>query len=642
MFLTIALSACSYNFSEDNFIELKLPSGEGVSIDFQNFSVGDTINSDKTIYYEIATEENQFGISTDIFVGTNRVENNKRSSSGQFSIRPNLYEDGEHNIIIVHEFSSGTGSISEQQGQETIIITETFSFYINRNPSTPPSITSAVIENGSIVVRWDNEIDLDYKEAFLHLKFPAYEELIALTPEMLLEGVYIDTKTILFPLDGNRPEDENSGSVEYSILLSSEFEEIFGAGATLASDPAWLEVKISFIDFESFSVTWPQHPLYNNLESYQISLLYSYSYDPVVFSASTMGGTEIINQPYNFGGDYFGNLFPETNYSPYIPAYRYSPILDENTLVSIPNMVQDFGKELIFNPDTGNYYFLAVKNGDNNSKIIAITEFSSDMQMIRKINLFEIDAFSDISDLEFVMDPESHNFYLDFGYRTSALTYLRQTMELDKFSLLNLREFTTEGLSGANTFQLRGDILKTWDYQSQLLTLTNVITNQVIYEVVLGENRKTDNIYLSDNGSYMIIKQDSEDIVYQITNNIVTVNTVLENRIYGYSVDIYDNILYYGAVGNTIRVVDLLNNQEVSSISYESGDNNRRISFDPLSNKIILLQYEDCFIVDRNSGKISKFRFDITKGNEGYGNTYTMWLTNNRLIHSKGIYADIE
>ena len=637
----ISFLGCSYNFSDDNYINLEEPNIDGVSIVLNSFNNRDTINVDKLLSYTINTQPNQYGIATEILLDNKRIASSSNSSSGEFTVRPSLYDDGEHTIRIVHVMSSGTGSIAEQQQLETITAFKDFQFTINRKPSPPPTITNARIENGSILLEWQNNDNTEFISAYISLQFPDYEMRMPISREILELGSFIDTYTVLFPLDSNRPEREDRSMVTYAIVFVSEYEEIYGEGATLEHDPSWIAVTMSFVDLEQYSVTWPKHPLYANFDSYLVSIRTDWSTEAYTFSASTQGGSELVDTPYSFGADYFGTLFPETDYDPYIPSYNFKPILDENSFKQIQNIDEYFGMDFIYNPSTQRYYLLAMENNAvGSNRGITIFEYSMDFDLIKKTVLFDQGSLREVRAIKFELDPNSNNFYLDIIYRGEDFQLVYQTMELDKNNLGILRKYSAENIT---SFQLRGNILKMWDYQTRTLTLTNVDTNTTFYTYTNLSSNATSISYLSNNGKYIYIRQDVDYDIYQIENNNVTKSVDLVDPAYSTnSMSIHEDQLYYATTGNSVKVIDLVTTQTTATLNYEAGNNNRSVAYDSFSNKILLTQAEVCYMFDLNSGASSRFSYESDKGNIGPGDDYFLWLTNGKLIHSKGIYVDIE
>lgn len=641
--VTMCILGCSYQFSDDHYINLQKASADDISISLDFFNEGDTINVERIFSYTISKGPNQYGISTEILVDNQKIASSSNTDSGEFRLRPSRYPDGEHIIRIVHVLSSGTGSISEQSQMETLTAIEDFRFVIKRKPSPPPAIASATIENGSITVRWENEGNPEFINAYLSLQFPDYERRIELTEEMLAQGSYIDSYTVLFPLDSNRSEDEDRSTVTYSIVLESAYEESYGEGATISHDPAWIDVSMSFVDLDRFLVSWPQHPLYANFDSYSIAIRKDSFYDAHIISASTQGGTEIVAAPYSFGADYYGSLSPETNYDPYISPYKFRPRLDETSFLPISYMIQNDGGDFIFNPSTQRYYLLAKHLSSVNNIGISIFEYNADMEYLSRTLLLEPNAYSNDVKFTMVMHPQSNNFYVDIEYRTPDLRLFDVTMEIDKNNLNKLREFTVEGQSGSQSLQLRGNILKSWDYKTKIVSLTNVETNEVFYSVEAVGSRSTRISYLSRDGKYLYLNLPDETAIYLIENNTATKRLDLaETPGFGVmSVDIYEDKLHYFTGNQDIISVDLLTNQTTTIGSFVAGNNSTAISYDPISNKILGTQYEVCFITDLSTGETTQFSYESEKGYSQLGGDYRLWLTNNKIVHSKGIYVDL-
>ena len=153
IFSIVILFGCSYNFSEDNFVNIEIPSTDENFIIFKNFKTNDTINTVKTIEYNFNSSVNQNTLESKVYLDNEEINSNWNSNLGSFIVRPSRYTDGIHTLKITHIFTSGSGSIKDQVSREFLTKSETFKFVVKRKPSSPPSITSVTIENGSIKIK---------------------------------------------------------------------------------------------------------------------------------------------------------------------------------------------------------------------------------------------------------------------------------------------------------------------------------------------------------------------------------------------------------------------------------------------------------------------------------------------------------
>lgn len=624
---SFCLLGCSYNFSEDNYIELAQPTADGIEITLSPFTEGETINVDKTINYTILAQPDQYGIETEIFMDAKKIASSQRNNSGEFTLRPSTYDDGIHKIRVVHTLSSGTGSLAEQLQSEAMVLTKEFEFVVKREPSLPPSINDARIENGSITVEWEYDATVEYSEAYLSLKYPGREKRILLTEEMLEQESYIDTYTVLFPYNSINDTDKNSSEITYSIVFISEFEELYGTGKTLESDTSWVQYTLYYLGDDKFKITWPQHPLYSNFDSYNASMQQrnnSSDYYRIEISGSSSGGEVIINsEDLRLGADYLISMAPAT-IDPFIPYYRSTPTLDEESIGQIQSMDNVLGKSIFFNSSTSQYYMLASTEGNT-----YVYRYSQNLEYIDRTMVLA--GFNLSSSFVMEMDFENNIFYIDVRYLTSS-GITTSTIKLDSnLNLLNRYEFQSP--TGNESYQVRGNISKYWHFRDKLLTVTNIDTGAILY-TGNAENMG----YLANDGGYIHIRTGGRDVIYKIQDDSLLEIGELENL--GSNLAINQNKLYYATRDYNLVTLDLNTNQS-QSFGYLSGYNSHYLTFDVFSNKVLLTTNNgNAFIVDLNNQTTSKYIYVDTRYNPN--KDYYLSLTNGRLIHTKGIYIDLQ
>ncbi len=629
--LSFFLLGCSYNFSEDNFIELAEPTGDGIEITLSPFVEGETINVDKTINYTILAQSEQYGIETEIFMDAQKIASRQRTNSGEFTLRPSMYDDGIHKIRIVHTLASGTGSLAEQLQSEVLILTKEFEFTVKREPSLPPAISDARIENGSITLEWEYDTTLEYGEAYLSLKYPEREKRIPITKEMLQQESYIDTYTVLFPFNSINDTEKNSSEITYSIVLISEYEELYGTGKTIESDPSWVHFTLSHIGGDKFKVTWPQHPLYSNFETYYAylrqrrGLSSDYEYD-IDISGPSSGGERIINaEELRIGATYTVDLRPATS-DPFIPYYRSTPIFDEQSIGQIPSMDNVFGKNILFNSDTNQYYMLASSEGDT-----YVYRYSQNMEFIDRTMV--LDGSGSVMDIDF----ENNVFHIDVRYRsTSGITH--STIQLDS-NLNILNRYNFESSTGNDYFQVRGNISKYWNVRDKLLKVTNIDTGAILYS---GDAENMG--YLANDAGYIYIREEGVNSVYKIEGNSLIKSIEIEQPSFHFkegrfAISIHQNKVYYVTGDPKLVIVDMDTNQ-IEIINYSAGNNNQSIGYDFISNKVLVTNNGDAFIFDLNNQVSSRYLYINKKYSPD--KNYYLSLTNGRLIHTKGIYIDLQ
>ena len=196
--LSIVFISCEYEFEPDNFIEIEEPIRQSEYIELLDFNNQDTINLERTMVYNFLGDDNQNTISSEVFLDNEKISSNWEGQSGNFNLRPWNYEDGIHTLKIEHVFSSGSGSIADQAGAEVIREFANYQFVVNRFPSTPPSVLSAEVVDGTIFVEWSTNFVDDYLNAYLNINFGSQDIQIPLTVSDLEMGVYKMIRQLIY------------------------------------------------------------------------------------------------------------------------------------------------------------------------------------------------------------------------------------------------------------------------------------------------------------------------------------------------------------------------------------------------------------------------------------------------------------
>lgn len=618
---SFVLIRCSYDFAPDNFIDVEQSITETDYINLVNFNNLDTINIQRNMRYDFLGLENQNTIESKVYIDNEEVIVNWEGRSGTFSLRPDTYNDGVHDIRIEHTFSSGSGSIADQAGLETIKEIASYQFVVNRFPSSPPPIISVEIIDGSIYIEWSTNYDTDFTNAYLSLKFKTREVKIPLSNEELALGTYNDRSTVLFEGSSNTPNFDEYSSVSYSILFESDYESSYGNPRSLSYVSSSVTMEVAFVDFDSYKLKWSAHPLYNNFENFEF--LFGGEY----FSGSSLGGEYVINSPYIFGKELTSNIRPIVNY-PEIPLQYYS-IIDtplDNDSFGLINLNPLFVKEIIYHHSTNNFYALVIENRSGSEYYFRIYEYSYEMNLLRTSNLITYDNIRH-EYLDITVNPDDNNIHIDA--RGSAY-------EMDVTTLQIIKQYTDPPLTSELTY--RGNILARTDYSNNQLTITNTTDNTIIYSDSSNSARLG---YLSNNGKYVLIFTSNENKLYRIDNNqLVEVFDFTSINLSGI-IEMYGDNLFY-ASGSKVFYLNLINN---TSKSFSFGFTQQKLQFDSFSNKLLAYQSNQCAIFNTLTDDIVRFQLENNKFSTGLFNQedrdYFLRLWNNRLIHTKGIYINL-
>lgn len=619
IFICLSITGCSYEFSPDNFIDISKPEIVENIINLNNFKNLDTINVPSQLVYTFKGEPSQHIIESKLFIDNQNFGMGMDGNVGTFNINPSTFEDGIHTIRIENKFTSGTGSIADQAQKEILNATQEFKFIVHRKPSIPPAITEATIKEGSILVKWASVNNPEYKNAFLSLKFKRKEIRIPLTKEMLELGFYTDKNTILFPANSNTPDYDDYLSVTYSIVLTSPYTELYGSNKTITYDSSWFNMKISYYNNDSYKVKWSAHPLYANFDSFEIRA------GITSFLGSSKGGEYIVNTPYVFGKEYFGAAQPVPPLHDFsAPIYSfYNMDLDETTF-GLFDLNKLYSQDISYNPSNNKYYALIIEKSSQGVYQIYFYEYSDKMVFIKKTYI--ADTFKPYSQtFQMILDPINNNIYID----GAGGTYL-----IEKTNLNIIQKYSDQ----SNMVTYRNGILKSWNNSNNQLSITNTVTNTIIYS-----GSAIYRSYLSRDGKYVYIGTATNHTIYKIINNqlnkVMDVNISSNNRS-GF-IEIENDTVFYTA-NNQVFIVDL---NTKASKSFTFGTLDPHLQFDPISQKLLLTQNGYNGIYDLATKKISQFSSETNKFATGEfsqeDRDYFLRLRNGKLMHSKGISIDI-
>ncbi|CAM1369404.1 hypothetical protein [Tenacibaculum xiamenense] len=617
--MSFFLMRCSYDFTPDNFIDLEQPINDTNYINLVNFNNLDTINNQKVMRYYFQSPNNQSTIESKVYVDNRQINAYFSGQSGTFILRPQTYDDGIHNIRIEHKFSSGSGSIADQAGLETLTEIASYQFFVKRLPSSPPPIENVEITDGTIYVKWSTDYERDFTNAYLSLKFKTREIKIPLSNDQLALGTYNDQSTVLFEGSSRYSNFDEYSSVSYSILFESDYGQSYGSPQSLSYDPSSITLEVSFLNFNSYKLTWSAHPLYSNFENFE------FFFGGEFFLGSSSGGEYSISSPYIIGSILSPNIRPKVNNFEIQFEFYISddfPLANSNSF-GLANLNPLFLKEIVYHPSTNNFYALIVEDRSVSEYHFRIYEYSFEMDLLRTSNL--ISCYRVHESLNITINPDDNNIHID--------TY-NYAYEMD-ISTLQIIDQYTDTLSNSK-FIYRGNILARTDYSNNQVTLTNVTNNTVIYSAPYNFARFG---YLSNNGKYILIYTNSENKLYRIDNNQLV--EVFDFSNINFSLEIYGDNLFY-ASSNEVFFVDLINNTRKS---FSFGATQQKFQFDSSSNKLLVYQSDRSAIYNILTEDIVRFQFEPNKSARGLFNQedrdYLVRLGNDRLIHTRGIYIDL-
>ncbi|MEP1488657.1 MAG: hypothetical protein ABJK28_09540 [Algibacter sp.] len=610
-FILLIITGCSYNFSSDNYLDIEKPSTGNNSIIIDDFNNSDIINTERLMTYSLSGPSNPYQLESKIYLNDEQIGAAWDNGTGSFKLFPSRYEDGIHKLRFEHSFFSGSGSLADQLGQEVLTKKEVFEFIVQRKTTQPPTITEAKIENGSITIKWNEINGDDFENAYLSAKYKTSETRTPLTREALNSREFIDKNTVLFTGNSNTPFFDYYSKVTYSILLTNEYTENYGVTKEIVYDPEWVVPKIAFKDFESYNLIWPQHPMYANFENFEIVSGYE------SLNGSSQGGEQTINYPYVFGGKHGANIRP-IDINRLHSFYSFREIeLDEDSF-GFFEFDDLHSNGIVYNTSNEKFYTLVSGNYVSASEgyELYIYEYSKNMEFLQKSFITNSPRLKGYLPIQ--IDPSTQNFYID----TANNSYL-----IDKNDFSILKQAIGNNENGIRKI-LRGNIVITnTGWFPTHTTIENIETNSLLYS---GDSIGST---LSEGGTYIFISDENERAIYKIDGNQLSKILDLDGDEYTYQLIVHDNTLMYSS-GGEFSVIDL---NTMNKKSFDFGTYQKSMQFDPISNKLLLINSGGAGIFYLNSDKLENF---IYEDDDGSGGTYFMYLQNGRLFHSKGIYID--
>lgn len=602
---------CSYNFSDDNFSGINKPSTENNAIIINDFQSGDVINIERLMTYTLKGTSNAYGAESIVYLNNEKIGAgwNAQNETGSFKLYPERYEDGIHTLRFEHSFNSGTGSLADQLSLEVLTKVEVFQFVVNRKTSSPPQITDAIVENGSVTLKWTNLIDTDFEKAFLSIKFKNFENRVPLTEEILKSKHFIDKTTVLHSGSSNSPNYDHYSKATYSILLTNEYTDNYGISKSIEYDHAWFEPQISFNNLKSYTLSWPAHPFYNNFENLQISA------QPGLILGASSGGEIVINESFVFGETYTTGIRPSANNINHEYFWYRDTKLSEDTFGQFDfNDLSSVG--IVYNPYNEKFYAAIYEGYVSQSEgyKLFIYEYSKDMELIQK--KFITNGIYSNRHQALYVDSKTQNFYLD----TFNNSYL---IDKDNFSILKQ---VTGSLDDTRKIFRRDIVVTQSGYFPTQTSIESFKTNEILYS---GDSVGST---ISNNGAYIYIEDENGKAIYEINEDqlskVIDVNEYISQLID------YNGIIIYSH-SDKFSILDTATmNIKTFDFSYQ-----KSMQFDPISNKLLLIINGYAGIFDLDTNNLETFTFENNKF-VGPGNSYFMYLQNGRLFHSKGIYVD--
>ena len=289
--MLFSLSACEYEFDEDNFVDVEIPKPASTLL-LRDFKDGQVLTQGVAVrYIPYKYGKQQFRL-VKAYIDNSEIYSSLENRDKIILINTDPLNEGEHIFTIEYIFSSGSGSLADLNGSEMYIKTDNYKFIVDKSISSISDITSIDVLNGSIYLKWDGaKMDTsNFDEAYLVVYEKENDDFkktqkYRLSKEIVKKGAFRDLKSV------------SLADKKYKLLIQNHYNKLEGGFKELTIDGS-LELRQEILRSSKIRVSWDKHPLYSNFDHYTYrGTLYPNVSDPIYDETeklSNLGGEIII------------------------------------------------------------------------------------------------------------------------------------------------------------------------------------------------------------------------------------------------------------------------------------------------------------------------------------------------------------
>ncbi|MGM0566957.1 MAG: hypothetical protein ACQESX_09400 [Bacteroidota bacterium] len=305
------IQSCEYELDNENFIE-KEPVPDTHMFEISNTPEGDTIEVFERT--DFLFDINTFGLrarEAEISLGDSSWGYYLASSSIEFEINPELFENGYHKLKLKVLTNSGTGTIADQVGAEGYIVEKEWTLLFDNRPAPELLVEKSIDSNRHLTFNWNKCENKNFRHYRVSTNYyPLSKDIIIKDPD---SNFYAEPSYI---------------GGDYRITVECVTHNAGSSRAHLSFEEPLPEIiSLEGIGFDSVKITWNSSP-YN--VKYKIE-----SPHEGVHSLNSPSDTSIIIANAGFGVKdiYFLYISPtideswiETNNMPTYKIGEYSPV----------------------------------------------------------------------------------------------------------------------------------------------------------------------------------------------------------------------------------------------------------------------------------------------------------------------------
>jgi hypothetical protein len=260
--LALLVIACEHTPKGTYYVDLNRETFGNININLLNQPDTILLLQETNFNYSVKLQEGQVIRNIDITVD-GKLISNTNSAYSTFSLIPGQYETGFHVLKAEVMTTTGTGSMSDLAGAETLLYTREWIIIVDHTPPAGLKITNIAEFNGKLRIEWTKNSSLNFKHYLVYRIL--YNPFTHSSNEMGL--------AMISDPDSNWYVDDSyiGGQVTYRIENVSMNLTIPGIpGSYEGSYPTILSAQKTDVDKVKF--TWNRTRFPGNLGKYEITV----------------------------------------------------------------------------------------------------------------------------------------------------------------------------------------------------------------------------------------------------------------------------------------------------------------------------------------------------------------------------------
>lgn len=601
LILISVLTSCTFEFSEDYYKEIEITPPTAI-LTLSAFENNMTLSQPVNVNY-LYNGDNKHRLYQ-IIVSIDKQEIHRDSyENGSFYIDVDNLDEGIHKLKVEYYFSSGTGSLADIANMEAYVVTQEYTFSVDKSVGDAPNMLDVEILNGTLFISWDASIHSNFNEAYLIIENGKNQQLDQrlLTYDELNSGIYNDKISV-------------TNSLKYSIMLMNNYTSSISNKVFIEIPEVSIEMEI--LNENQYMMRWSSHALYGNFDHYEYS---NYGYSNEKLNAK--GGELIFDNAPIFG--------EKINH--YLYMYR------GNQLIGSVSTNNDFGKpfntilanEYVYSSETNTYFALKTVGEDYYEAIQELYVYQLDANNLSVLSKKRLDDVVASTHRNLIIDPVTKDLIVD----TEKTSYKIRVSDLSILNTWNIADFKFNGYSTIAHY--RNGYLYIADFSgSGYFNIYNAETKALIYNSDINYYFK-----VSDDGKYFY----NQDAIYKFENNNVSFLTSTETggSIHTIAFLLDQNKCIYSNSNSNPVIYDF--NTQNKTVLNDIIDVNE-LQYDQTTGKVFFGQLHTSSFGDHKSfaniynTNTNKFkRLQIYDSH--YVGVYFRYL-NDKLIYSWGLYLD--